>query len=231
MENPNQRKSVSDEFADQYLDTNLRGPKETNTDNRGISNVQVIRAAAEAEQRQQITRYENNQRQLEGVWGGAPYKAGRQVGRMQALVTNNLARVRATPIVAEIAIWYWPYYIFFEMILAAFATISFGVAAWLYTAIDPDTIAALSQSWGGIGAEAFLVIFLGLSGVIFFFRCCIILISTLQFKIVLIHPWFGTGSGAKIGTLILTLLGSFIPVLQIFPVFWLWIIAVLWHPK
>jgi hypothetical protein len=159
-----------------------------------------------------------------------PYKAGRTAGRMKALVTTNLARVRATPVVVEIAIWYWPWYVF-EMILAGLASVSFGVAAWLYTITDPTTVDMLAESWMGIGVEAFFVVFLGLSGIIFFFRCCQILISTFQFKLLFIHPWFGEGAGFKVTTLMLTLIGAFIPLFQIFPVFWLWIIAVLWNPK
>jgi hypothetical protein len=230
MANQNQRKTIADEFSEQYTNPELRTASKTANYNRGISNVQVVRAAAIQEERRQITRFENNQRELEGVRSSAAYKAGRQVGRMKATVTTNLARVRATPVVVEIAIWYWPWYIF-ELILAVLATISFGVAAWLYTVTDPVALEVLSQSWSGLGVEAFFFVFLGLSGFIFFFRVCQIAIATLQFKVILIHPWFGEGAGFKITTLMLTLIGSLIPMLQLFPVFWLWIIAVLWNPK
>lgn len=229
MENQTQRKSVSDEFAEQYTNPALRNIPKPANDNRGIRNIQVVRAA-EAEERKQVTRYENNQREIAGIEASNAYKAGRKVGRMKAVVTNNLARVRATPIVVEIAVWYWPWYIF-EMILAVLASISFGVAAWLFSISDPAIIDLLMESWTGLGVTAFFFVFLGISGFIFFFRCCQILISTLQFKLLLIHPWFGEGAGFKISTLMLTLIASFIPLLQIFPVFWLWIIAVLWNPK
>lgn len=234
MANQNQRRSVSDEFADQYTNTHLRGPQESANDNRGISNVRVVRTAVEEEERKQIVRYENNQRQImaaEAAMANNPTRGGRVKGsRLKATITNNLARVRATPVVIEIAVWYWPWYIF-EMILAVLGSISFGIAGWLFTIADPATVDALTESWSGVGVTAFFVVFLGISGFIFFFRVCQILISTLQFKLLLIHPWFGEGAGFKITTLMLTLIGSFIPLLQIFPVFWLWIIAVLWNPK
>ena len=149
---------------------------------------------------------------------------------IKAFLRKKAIQARATPVVFTIAVWYWPWYIF-ELILAVFARVSFAIAGWLYSVTDPITIAALMQSWGGLGAATFFYVFLGLSAFIFIARILQIVIATAEFKIILLHPWFGEGAGFKICSLMVTLIGSFIPLLQTFPLFWIWIIAVLMNPK
>jgi hypothetical protein len=56
MANP--RPTVTDEFVEQYTNPQTRFAPEAANDNRSIRNVQVVRAAAEVEERKQITRYE-----------------------------------------------------------------------------------------------------------------------------------------------------------------------------
>ncbi len=142
--------------------------------------------------------------------------------------------MRAVPIVATISVWAVPYYfcfILFPGVLASLAlATAFAVEYYTNTSGGTVTEAIIEQMYG-LNFSAFMVVYFALSGIICFFNWVRIIAASIQFKAALIKPWFGRGTAFKTGSIILILISSFIPLLQFFPLFSLWMFAVVTNPK
>lgn len=143
----------------------------------------------------------------------------------------NVARVRALPVAAAISIWAWPWYLFLTLPLAILASISMGISYALYSEVDETALAFAMAAYQGVSPDAFLVVYFGLSGILLFSNVCQILIASTMFKGVMIKPWFGRGTTFKLVSIMLILISSFIPLLNMFPLLGLWVFAVIMNPK
>jgi hypothetical protein len=157
-----------------------------------------------------------------------------QRGFIAETITANVARVRAVPVAAMISAWALPCYFFFILPLGLFASMALGAAFVVeyYMNTTGGTVAeAIIQQLYGLDFSAFMVVYLGLSGIICFFNWIQIIIGSIQFKAFFIKPWFGRGTAFKTGSIILIMIGSFVPLLQLFPLIGLWVFAVVTNPK
>jgi hypothetical protein len=151
---------------------------------------------------------------------------------VQDTIVITMGRVRATSIATTIAVWALPWYFVVQLPLGLLATlfITLAYGAQLLGGTSFITNLAL-ESFAGFTFDAFLFLYFALSGLLCVLYVCQIVIATVQFKIGLIHPWFGDGVAFKLGSILLILLSSFVPILNMFPMLGLWIMAVIVNPK
>jgi hypothetical protein len=117
---------------------------------------------------------------------------------------------------------------------------------WIVSALK-TTVGAVGDfaSWvvGGVGKVLegvfgfdptlvdFAGFFVALWLLVMVFGIFVLFIIYLIYTISFLRPLSGDGAGAKYGTLLIALIGYSIPVLNLFPWFILWTLAVLRHPK
>lgn len=155
-------------------------------------------------------------------------------GFIAETLTVNVARVRAVPIAASISVWALPCYFCFMLPLGLFASVALGAAFAVeyYTGASGGSVTeALIEQVYGLNMSAFMVVYFGLSGIICFFNWIQIIIGSIQFKAAFIKPCFGRGTAFKTGSIILIMISSFFPLLQLFPLIGLWVFAVVSNPK
>lgn len=155
-------------------------------------------------------------------------------GFIAETITVNVARVRAVPVAAAISAWALPCYFCFMLPLGIFSSIALGAAFAVeyYTNTSGGSVTdALIEQIYGLNLSAFMVVYFALSGIICFFNWIQIIIGSIQFKGASIKPWFGRGTTFKTGTIILIMISSFVPLLQLFPLIGLWVFAVVTNPK
>lgn len=156
-------------------------------------------------------------------------------GRLKNTIEVNVARVRATPIAAGISAWAIPWYFIIQLPLAVVATVFFGLTYAAQLLLSSSYIASAAAATveliGGFTVDMFMFVYLAFSALICFFYFCQIIIATALFKIGFIHPWFGRGVAFKLGSILLILISSFVPILNMFPLLGLWVAAVVLNPK
>lgn len=145
-------------------------------------------------------------------------------------IRTNIARVRATAlsiIVGTLAIFCYVG----QLVLALLSIIAFGLAASLFELNATSSLLGGLTEYVGVTPEALFALYLIACLLIFGLNFIQIFTVTWIYKAALLHPWFGRGTTFKLGAIILTLIGSFIPILNMFPLIYLWIAAVMLNPK
>ncbi len=164
-----------------------------------------------------------------------PREKKSRLKRLKQTVLVNLARVRATPIAAGISAWAIPWYLTIQLPLAVVASVFFGLAYAAQLLVDSSFVAeaaaATVELIGGFTVDMFMFVYLIFSALICFFYFCQIIVGTVLFKIGFIHPWFGRGAAFKIISILLILISSFVPLLNMLPLLGLWVAAVVINPK
>lgn len=204
----------------------------------GVQNPTIERtdSKSSANNRKKVARANEEVERIRGEYANAEnnritrYLAKKDIENI-GVVRKNFARARALPISAGISVWAIPWYLFVQLPLGILATLSLGIAYQLST-IDATNVAGeLAATIANMSSHPFFFVYLAFSIFIFFFYCCQIAIASGLYKIGLINPWFGRGASIKVLTLIIVLISSFIPILQILPVLGLWVFAVILSPK
>lgn len=152
--------------------------------------------------------------------------------RIKNTIVVNVARIRATPVAVTISAFAIPWYFIVQLPLALLATvfITLGYGAQLLG--DSSVVAEYAlESVAGFSSDVLLFLYLAFSGLLCIFYFCQIMLGTILFKIAFIHPWFGRGTGFKVGSIVLILISSFVPILNMFPLLGLWVAAVVMYPK
>ncbi len=153
-------------------------------------------------------------------------------GRFKQTIVENVARVRASPVAVAISAFATPWYFIVQLPLALLATVFITLGYRAQLLADSSVVAEYAlESVAGFSSDVFLVLYLAFSGILCFFYFCQIIIGTVLFKMAFIHPWFGRGVSFKIGSIMTILIGSFVPILNMFPLLALWVTAVVFNPK
>ena len=157
----------------------------------------------------------------------------KEISLIKGSINQNLGRIRSMPIGASILVWSLPYYFAIYLPLAILSTISLG-AAWAFGAADTGNtdLASPLLDGSGMGHDAFLVIYFGLTMILIIFTLVQLLVAIFQFKIAFLHPLMGErGTFSKLLFAFLTLINCIIPGANIFPVFFLWLLFAVLNPK
>lgn len=148
---------------------------------------------------------------------------------------------------------------FFQLPFAFVSTIFFGLAIGLSGAIETLTTVKADDGWLASSAKtvagwavdllstaASLVksvtgfdfntvnpinFAVAINGLIFFYGLFVLLVIYFVYKMSFMNPLFGRGAGLKSGFFIMALVGYFLPLLNLFPWFFPWTIAVWFKPK
>jgi len=118
-----------------------------------------------------------------------------------------------------------------QMILGVMSSITAFAAASIYILTDESAIAGAVSYYSGITADMFFSLWLIFSGILLVFYTLQIILGSLMFKAVLARPLGGRGSAFKIITLMIVLISSFIPLLNILPLLWIWVSIVVLSPR
>lgn len=154
--------------------------------------------------------------------------------RRKAEGTLRLLAIRAklTPVIASVSFFSGFFYIG-QLACGVIALIGLMVAI-LFNSLATNGGEILSML-----AAQFLNLDFSLGMVIYLLGCFLIFalyfiqiaIISWVFKVAGAHPWFGRGAGLKITSIICILISSFIPLLNLLPLLYLWIFAVAANPK
>ena len=142
-------------------------------------------------------------------------------------------------VAATVALWATPIYLTTILPIGLLATGMFGIAAGLWAMFGMTSDGTTVQSilgFVGVGvagqlASAFMGLFFIGSAIVCFLNALIIAGASAEFKIAFIKPWFGSAAALKIICIILALICSFLPLVQLAPLTLLWITAVFFYPK
>jgi hypothetical protein len=152
--------------------------------------------------------------------------------RIKNTIVVNVARIRATPVAVTISGFAIPWYFIIQLPLALLATVFITLGYGTQLLGDSSVVAEYALgSVAGFSSDMLLFLYLAFSGLLCFFYFLQIIIGTALFKIAFIHPWFGRGATFKIGSILLILISSFVPILNMFPLLGIWVAAVVMYPK
>ena len=217
-----------------------------------IQNAQVIRAERNVERQKnrarlsQIAALQAGEEQAEltraerialAIRAQAVEKNGQE--GIFSKVEKNIARVRVISVTSTIALWATPIYLTMILPIGLLATGMFGIAVSLYAMFGVTSDGVTVESilgFSGVGiagslAETFLGLFFVLGFVILFLNIVIILGASAEYKIAFIKPWFGNAAALKLICIILTIICSVLPLVQMAPMALLWVAAVFFYPK
>lgn len=118
-----------------------------------------------------------------------------------------------------------------QLVLGVLAGLALFIGAGLYSISDEASLITEVLAYAGMTPENFIFIFLGVSGLILFLNFIQIVVGSVLFKIGLARPLGGRGGSLKITAIIVIIVTSFMPLLQIIPLVWLWVVAVTLNPR
>jgi hypothetical protein len=152
------------------------------------------------------------------------------------------ARVSAINVTC-IASWGWALWLL-QVIFGILGIISIGIVAGIdaltsteggfFAWITGTVTGAINEILKFVGidfAEIAMYVFIATYAVILTVGALMVATLYLQYKLAMVNPIFGNGSGFKFGMLMLTFIGIATPVLNLFPVILLWMVAVWLYPR
>lgn len=118
-----------------------------------------------------------------------------------------------------------------QLVLGGIASVAFFIGAGLYSIADEAAFTNAVLGYAGMTPENFLLIYFGGSVLVLVLNFIQLILGGILFKIAQSHPIGGRGSTSKIATLMLIVIASFVPLLQLIPLVWLWTLAVALNPR
>ncbi len=233
---------INEEFSDS------NGNRYSNEQN-GIINPRVIRGDRRNQGEVDNRRLSARGRRLEPITSSVPTELAEDIQEdrsvpverrnkphrgvdqtLKATLRNAAIKARAGTIAGTISLWAAPYYFFIILPLAVLADAAFMMAIVL-AYVSGGGIETVAADIIGVNFSGFLAIYFALCGILLFFQIIAIGAASIQFKVAFIKPVFGHGATFKICSIMLIIIGCFIPLLKILPLLWIWLLVVILNAK
>lgn len=159
-----------------------------------------------------------------------PRKKPGRISRVVETGRKIVARV-VTPLISAFLEVLAGFCSIIQLVLGGLASLAFFVAAGLYTLSDEAELVAAVLAYAGMTPDNFLLIYFGGSILILVLNGIQLVIGTVIYKAGQAHPIGGKGATFKLASILIIIIASFIPLLQMIPLIWLWIIAVTINPR